>query len=111
MRHGHPNCTPDCLTELGHLQTEAAAQRLKDEPISAIYSSKGRAVETAEHIAKVVSLLIKESSNFIREGAKRQPHCHGQSCRCLRQGDLPPFELLNDGRHIEGISTDVFFGN
>lgn len=68
VRHGHPDYKVDCLTELGHLQAEAAAQRLKDEPISAIYSStKGRAVETAEHIAKALRLPIKESFDFMRE--------------------------------------------
>ena len=42
----------DCLTELGHLQAEAAAMRLKDSGIEKIYASTyGRAVETAEHIA------------------------------------------------------------
>jgi len=30
VRHGHPNYEKDCLTELGHRQAEAAAQRLKD---------------------------------------------------------------------------------
>lgn len=225
VRHGHPDYILDCLTELGHLQAEAAAQRLKDEPISAIYSSdKGRAIETAEHIAKAVGLPIKESFEFIREGSwgpldpeDTLPHkgnpwmvCSdlvkegrsmvrtdwqttepfrrskmlemeqrisagmdsllseygldregeyyrvreqnnstivmashaGASGMALshlfnipfplviksfspnftaitvvefdgEQGDLttPSFELLNDARHIEGISTDVFFGN
>lgn len=68
VRHGHPDYTLDCLTELGHLQAEAAAERLKDEPICAVYSStKGRAVETAEHIAKKHGLPIKESFEFMRE--------------------------------------------
>ena len=68
VRHGHPDYTLDCLTQLGHLQAEAAAQRLKDEPISAIYtSSKGRAIETAEHIAKALALPVKEPLDFMRE--------------------------------------------
>ena len=29
VRHGHPNYHEDCLTELGHLQAEAAARRLE----------------------------------------------------------------------------------
>lgn len=68
VRHGHPDYTQDCLTELGHLQAEAAAERLKNEPICAVYSSsKGRAVETAEHIAKKLGLPVKESFDFMRE--------------------------------------------
>lgn len=68
VRHGHPDYKLDCLTDLGHAQAEAAAQRLKDEPICAVYSStNGRAVETAEHIAKSHGLPIKESFDFMRE--------------------------------------------
>lgn len=33
VRHGHPNYEIDCLTELGHLQAEAAAERLCSEGI------------------------------------------------------------------------------
>jgi len=39
VRHGHPDYHNDCLTELGHLQAEAAAQRLEQEGIEEIYSS------------------------------------------------------------------------
>ena len=54
VRHGHPNYHEDCLTELGHLQAEAAAQRLKDEGIEKVYSStNGRAYETAEYTARL----------------------------------------------------------
>lgn len=68
VRHGHPDYKLDCLTELGHLQAEAAAERLKDEPICAVYSSsKGRAVETAEHIAKKQGLPVKERFDFMQE--------------------------------------------
>lgn len=67
VRHGHPNYRDDCLTELGHLHAEAAAQRLKDEPIDAIFSSTcGRARETAEHIARPHGLAVT-SYDFIRE--------------------------------------------
>lgn len=67
VRHGHPDYEKDCLTELGHLQAEAAAERLKDEKIDYIYSSScGRAVETAEHIAKSKGLEI-ELCDFMRE--------------------------------------------
>ena len=54
VRHGHPDYEKDCLTELGHKQAIAAAQRLKDEKIDRVFSSScGRAAETAEHIAKL----------------------------------------------------------
>lgn len=67
VRHGHPDYKKDCLTELGHLHAEAAAERLKDEPFTRIYSSTcGRAVETAEHIAKRHDLPVK-SFDFMRE--------------------------------------------
>lgn len=67
VRHGHPNYRDDCLTELGHLHAEAAAERLKDEPFEAIFSSTcGRARETAEHIAARHGLPVT-SFDFIRE--------------------------------------------
>lgn len=67
IRHGHPNYEKDCLTELGHLQAEAAAKRLKDSGIEKIYASTyGRAVETAEHTAQELGLEI-EKIDFMRE--------------------------------------------
>ena len=49
VRHGEPNYEKDCLTPLGHRQAEAAARRLEEEGIEAIYSSPfGRALETAQ---------------------------------------------------------------
>jgi len=67
VRHGHPNYINDCLTELGHKHAAAAAERLKDEGIVAIYSSTcGRAYETAEYTAKKYGLPI-EKCEFMRE--------------------------------------------
>ena len=67
VRHGHPNYKDDCLTELGHPQAEAAAERLKDEKIDKIYSSScGRAYETACHIAARHNLEV-EQLDFMRE--------------------------------------------
>lgn len=67
VRHGHPNYTNDCLTELGHLHAAAAAKRLADEGIESIYSSTcGRAYETAEYTAKELGLTI-ERCDFMRE--------------------------------------------
>ena len=67
VRHGHPNYINDCLTELGHKHAAAAAERLKEEGISAIYSSTcGRAYETAEYTAKQYGLPIVKCE-FMRE--------------------------------------------
>ena len=67
VRHGHPNYKDDCLTELGHPQAEAAAERLKNEKIDKIFSSScGRAFETAEHIAARHNLQITQL-DFMRE--------------------------------------------
>lgn len=67
VRHGHPNYELDCLTELGHLHADAAANRLADEGIEAIYSSTcGRALETAGHTARKLGLNIVKC-DFMRE--------------------------------------------
>ena len=67
VRHGHPDYKKDCLTEIGHPQAEAAAERLKDEKIDKIFSSScGRAVETACHIAARHNLPITQL-DFMRE--------------------------------------------
>ena len=66
VRHGHPDYKLDCLTELGHKHGQAVAERLKDEKISAVYSStKGRAVQTAEYIARAHGKAVV-SYDFIR---------------------------------------------
>ena len=67
VRHGHPDYEKDCLTELGHLQAEAAAQRLKDEKIDRVFSSScGRAAETAQHIADVHNMQV-QLCDFMQE--------------------------------------------
>ena len=69
VRHGQPDYKKDChcLTELGHLQAEAAAERLKNSGIQKIYSSPlGRAYETALHTAAKFSLEV-EKTDFMRE--------------------------------------------
>lgn len=67
VRHGHPNYEVDCLTELGHLQAEAAAERLRTEGIDEIYaSSSGRAAETAEHIGAKLGIPVTKF-DFMRE--------------------------------------------
>ena len=68
VRHGHPDYHNDCLTELGHLQAEAAAQRLEQEGIEEIYSStRGRALETAQYTAKRIGISTIVPCEFMRE--------------------------------------------
>ncbi len=67
VRHGNPNYELDCLTELGHKQAEACAERLCKEGIEKIFSSTcGRALETAAHTAEKYGLDV-EGCDFIRE--------------------------------------------
>lgn len=67
VRHGHPDYKKDCLTELGHRQAAAAAERLSLERPSKIFASTcGRAFETAEHIAEKHGLSV-EGCDFMRE--------------------------------------------
>ena len=59
VRHGEPDYDNDCLTENGILQAKMTADRLKDEGISAIYSSPmGRARQTASFTADQYGLEI-----------------------------------------------------
>jgi len=52
VRHGEPDYRTDTLTEVGHRQAEAAAARLADEGIDAIFASPmGRARQTAAYTA------------------------------------------------------------
>lgn len=67
VRHGYPDYGKDCLTELGNKQAAAAAERLKDSGIEQIFSStKGRALQTAEHTAKALGLPVIPC-DFMRE--------------------------------------------
>lgn len=67
VRHGHPNYELDCLTPLGHLQAEAAAERLMREHIDLFFTSTcGRAVETAEHTASRYGMNVTQLP-FMRE--------------------------------------------
>ena len=67
VRHGHPNYAENCLTELGKVQAAAAAEALKNEPITAAYSSPfGRAKETCDYIVEGRNLDIR-ILDFMRE--------------------------------------------
>ena len=67
VRHGEPDYARDCLTELGRIQAEKAAQRLLGEGIVEIYASPlGRARETAQAAAEVLGLPVK-TLDFMEE--------------------------------------------
>ena len=88
VRHGHPNYEKDCLTELGHRQAAAAAERLRHEGVEKIYSSTcGRAFETAQHLGDVIGLPV-EGCDFMREiswgDVDGKPYENGHGL--LRQG-------------------------
>lgn len=67
IRHGDPNYKNDCLTELGHRQAQALAERLSASGIEQIYSStNGRAMQTAEYTASRLGLAVVPL-DFMRE--------------------------------------------
>ncbi|MBQ9785275.1 MAG: histidine phosphatase family protein [Clostridia bacterium] len=67
VRHGQPDYEKDCLTELGHSQAAAAAERLRDSGIERIFASThGRALETAAHTADLLDLEVIPC-DFMRE--------------------------------------------
>ena len=67
VRHAEPDYSHNCLTPLGHLQAENVVQRLLEENIEEIHSSAlGRAIQTAEPIAKHLGLEITKHP-FINE--------------------------------------------
>lgn len=68
VRHGEPNYEKDCLTPLGRLQAQAAAQRLKNEGIETVYSSPfGRARETAQETARILGVGDVQILDFMHE--------------------------------------------
>lgn len=81
VRHGHPDYAKDCLTELGHRQAAAAAQRLRGEGVERIFSSTcGRAFETAQHLGELIGVEVV-GCDFMREIAwgdvDGQPYASG----------------------------------
>ena len=67
IRHGEPDYQHDCLTETGRKQALAAAERLREEGISGIWSSPlGRAAETAQATSAALGLPVR-TLDFMRE--------------------------------------------
>ncbi|MCR5122621.1 MAG: histidine phosphatase family protein [Ruminococcus sp.] len=61
VRHGEPDYINDCLTENGIIQAECTAERLRDEPITAVFSSPmGRAFKTASFTADKHGLIVQK---------------------------------------------------
>ncbi len=57
VRHGDPDYATDTLTERGHLQAAAVANRMRDSKINKVYCSPmGRARQTAEPTCKMLGL-------------------------------------------------------
>lgn len=123
VRHGHPDYEKDCLTGLGHRHAAAAAQRLLDEGIEAIYSSTcGRAMETAAHLAEALSLPVI-GCDFLREiswgAADDQPlfadgHPWTTADRMVANGEsllekdwaaTEPFRRNKVVQHVEKVSA------
>ena len=98
VRHGEPDYKTDTLTEIGHLQAEAAAEQLKNSGIQKIFSSTcGRAVETAQHTADKLGLGV-ESFDFIRE-----IHWHSKDGQPIFEGGHPWFiadDMVLKGENI-----------
>ena len=68
VRHGEPDYENDCLTENGREQARCTAERLKDEKISAVYSSpNGRARETASYTAELQGIKDIHVLDFMHE--------------------------------------------
>ena len=68
VRHGQPNYELNCLTDLGRLQAQAAAERLREEGIEEIYSSPfGRALETAQYAARGLGIENIRILDFMHE--------------------------------------------
>ena len=54
------------LNEKGHTQSQALAERLKTQPISAIYSSPlVRCMETAQPLADALGLTVREEPGVL----------------------------------------------
>ena len=68
VRHGEPDYALDCLTPLGRRQAAAAAKRLREEGVEAIFSSPyGRAMETAGAASKELGIPDIRVLEFMHE--------------------------------------------
>lgn len=124
IRHGHPNYELDCLTPLGHLQAEAAAERLRDEKIDIFFSSTcGRAVQTAEHTASrcgkpVTQLPFMREVTWGYHGEPNEPEGHPWNLvdQMILQGktlgngnwqEIPPFSGNSICANVDLIAEGI----
>ncbi|MCR5681727.1 MAG: histidine phosphatase family protein [Clostridiales bacterium] len=100
VRHGEPDYAHDCLTPLGELQAKAAAERLREEGIGAIYTSpQGRARQTADAAAEVLGLTL-QTLDFMHE-------LHwGSADREETYADGHPWHIADELVHIGQDLTD-----
>lgn len=90
IRHGHPDYVHDCLTELGKLQAQAVAERLKGEGIKEFHSSnEGRAIETAMPTAELYGMKDKIEQHFFIREASWEKHPWNYSNQALANGIMP----------------------
>lgn len=60
VRHGNPDYSNDCLTQLGHRQAKACAEDMVELNIDEIYSSPyGRAQETAGYLSALTGKSVE----------------------------------------------------
>lgn len=75
VRHGDPDYAKDSLTEKGHREAALLAERLKKEPIDAVYCSPlGRARATAEYTLQATGLSAQVLPWLREFGSNLKPH-------------------------------------
>lgn len=90
IRHGEPNYRDDCLTETGHVQARACAERLKYEGLTKLYASPmGRAQQTASYTAVKLNLPV-ETLDYMHE---------------ITWGDKDPSDPLPEGGHPWALAS------
>ncbi|MFP4144782.1 MAG: histidine phosphatase family protein [Phycisphaeraceae bacterium] len=107
IRHGDPDYANDTLTDLGHQEAAALAERLKRVRLDHLYTSpKGRARATARHTAEAIGREVEildwtaELSHWRieQDGPGGPTPCvwdvHGHRVRC--HGEMP---TLDDWHH------------
>jgi len=98
VRHGDPNYEKDCLTELGHQQARAVAERLMEEGIEEIYvSPQGRAMQTAQAFADLSGLGPMHILDFMHEIR------FGKEDALYQSGNpwLVSFDLVRQGKDLQ----------
>jgi len=102
IRHGDPDYKHDCLTDLGKIQADAVAKRMKASKINKIFSSPlGRAVETAEPTCKLLGIPY-EIEEWTHE-------VHGERMTTYPDGERKSVTLLQNTLLRENGEIDIPF--